>query len=112
MPYINGGLAFSSVLDVACLTPLDPELLPPLDEVLSLFPNPAHNILTVNSSSTLNDGSLRLYSATGKLIQQYSFDNWLEGEQQQLDIAQLPAGLYLLQLQTKEQLQTLKLMKN
>jgi subtilisin family serine protease len=111
-PFVNGGLALNSRLDEVCLTPLDPEPTLPTDQVLTLYPNPAQAVVTLSSRATLTNGTLRLYSATGRLVQEYPFDSWQAGEEQQLELAQLPTGLYLVQLQTKQELYTLKLVKN
>lgn len=112
MPFVNGGLAFNSVLDVACLTPLEPEPLLTSDQLFNVYPNPAQEQVNVSSLTSMNSGRLQLYDATGKLLQTHTFDNWQEGEQRQLNLRELPAGLYLLQMQTPNKIQTLKLMKS
>jgi hypothetical protein len=78
--------------------------------VTALYPNPAQNntLITFNAPQT---GTLYLTDITGKLIAQYGLKGALNKE---IDLQRngnaLPAGLYLLKLETACQQQTLKLL--
>lgn len=77
------------------------------EKYYSLYPNPAHNYLTV---STENEGtfSISCYDVHGKLI----FSEILTNSKQTLNISFLKQGLYLLHFKNKNEIiQTSKLLK-
>jgi len=76
------------------------------DNIITAFPNPATNIITVNGLSGKNQ--LKLLDAQGKLITAIKTINQTE----KLNITELPAGTYLLQIeQNKRVIETIKLVK-
>lgn len=66
---------------------------------LQVQPNPAHDLLHV-SIETRIDGDLRaaLFSADGRMVLQRSLQGLAEGQVLSFDVQALPAGLYLLRL--------------
>jgi len=84
---------------------LDKQLLVPVttgldDEngssVCTLFPNPAHDIVNIESKKTIE--SLNIYSYTGKLVLSYSNIN---SSPFQLDVSRLKTGIYVVQIKLK-----------
>jgi alpha-tubulin suppressor-like RCC1 family protein len=76
--------------------------------ILAINPNPAKDILQLNTNST-RPGTIRIYSMQGKLVlqQQVTAGN----QQQSIYISKLPAGMYSVQLQTDNETETHKLIK-
>lgn len=60
------------------------------DMKLNLFPNPAHDLLTIASSSPLDN--YKIYSLTGELVAE---NYTIEEETSTISISQLPKGVYL-----------------
>lgn len=70
--------------------------LPAADETgVSIFPNPADNMLTINGIE--HPTTVRIYSANGTLLIQQS----ITPQQPTLSINTLPKGIYLLQINTQ-----------
>jgi DNA-binding beta-propeller fold protein YncE len=63
---------------------------PTIGQAMSLFPNPAQNIITIESASTLIGSNLTIFSYEGKQVQQIK----IQAEKQSIDISELPAGSY------------------
>lgn len=95
VPFPGGWSGVKSlVLDSAC--PLNtPENL---SQELSVFPNPAQNNITVNSTAAIE--TIHIYNQTGQLVlsEQHTGSSTLT-----FSIAHLPAGIYFLSLQTNGQ---------
>lgn len=68
---------------------------------ISLFPNPAQGQVAIVFRQPVTGGAtVRLLSLQGQALKQYRFPE--AGRQLQLNTAGLPAGIYLVQVQTKE----------
>lgn len=67
---------------------------------LSVFPNPAQNILNVRLQGTETIRSLQLMSADGRLV--YRMPGNTAPDAIQIPVGQLPNGLYILQVQTEK----------
>lgn len=66
----------------------------------SFYPNPATNLLTIESKSIVSNKELAtIYDLTGKLLMQFS----LTGEKTTIDISSLTPGIYFLSLYDGEQ---------
>ncbi len=82
-------------LDEMVTSTQDAEL--PLTQ-FEVLPNPVEDILSVNiNSSVALDGTFRLYSSTGQLVQERQ-EQILGATSLAFDMAKLPAGMYFLQL--------------
>ncbi len=79
---------------------------------VNLYPNPAQQQinLTINTQDAIN-GQVRIVSATGQVVQQQVLDQAAGHNLLQLSVEQLPAGIYFVRLETAEQQQTLKFVK-
>jgi hypothetical protein len=68
--------------------------------ILKLYPNPAHDVLVVNTNTT-SDYSIEIFDVNGKRVKQ--FNNTLNNNEMSLDVADVAKGLYILRLQSKGQ---------
>ena len=94
--YLDGNSKYSDVLSLSgnC------------NNLITVFPNPVTNIVTVNGLSGKNQ--LKLLDAQGILIIAIKTNNQTE----KLNITRLPAGSYLLQIEQNNSLiETIKLVK-
>lgn len=71
-----------------------------------LYPNPFQDWITLESKEHLD--LIEIYSSSGKLVGQYRSI----GQIYNLNLSELPAGLYLIQVRSKQFSQTSKLIKN
>lgn len=67
---------------------------------LKLYPNPARDILVLNTNAT-SDYSIEIFDVNGNRVKQ--FNNTLNNNEMALDVADLAKGLYILRLQSKGQ---------
>jgi len=65
-----------------------------LDTQISIYPNPAINNITVQSSTEL--GLIRIYNSLGETV----FQTKSKNKQEQIDISNFPSGFYSMQTQT------------
>ncbi len=79
-----------------------------LEERLKVYPNPAQNVLNIHFGETVpGEVALRLVNLQGQMLRQQELQN--PGGNWQLDLSNLPTGLYLLQLQSEEGLVSRKI---
>lgn len=80
-------------------------------EEVNLYPNPTDNnsILAVRLQSNQNV-NIRIYSATGQLIEVINYDNVLNLSHQ-INLTEKAAGLYMIQLQVGSESKSYKLLK-
>ncbi len=63
----------------------------------SVHPNPATDIITVDYSSSRNmETEIRIFSASGRLIQNHTFQSTKGVNQQKLDVSDLNSGVYFI----------------
>ncbi|WP_435577597.1 VPS10 domain-containing protein [Gilvibacter sp.] len=74
------------------------------DAELILAPNPANELLNITSSLPLQDASLSIYNALGQVVLELPFS-------QSIDVSELQAGVYFLQLSSAEGTQTKRFIK-
>ncbi|MEM1216626.1 MAG: T9SS type A sorting domain-containing protein [Bacteroidota bacterium] len=74
-----------------------------------LFPNPVVDHTTINWYHTAH--TLRITDATGREVRRLGLDNGAEGGSQNLNLSDLPQGVYLLQLDSRDGVKSLKLFK-
>lgn len=69
-----------------------------LNANVKTFPNPTSSFtnLTIEAKENIGDLNLFLYTSTGQLIQNHSFDNIGTSFQHQLDVQALPSGTYFI----------------
>jgi len=67
----------------------------------SVFPNPAQNFLNIKYDSPVNgETTATLHDLSGRAIASQAFGNLSQGEQElQIDVLDIPAGMYLLNVQ-------------
>ena len=70
-------------------------------EKISIYPNPSSNLLNVHTNSPID--VIKIYSAQGKLIQEHTVSS--------IDISQLNAGIYFVQIEVDGRLITKKFIK-
>lgn len=75
----------------------------PLDGGLSIFPNPAGNLLTIQSISSLQGSEFTIYSFDGKVISQGKIS---QDGSYQMNLSGINSGNYKLVLKTYDQLYT------
>lgn len=66
----------------------------PIDTYFDIYPNPADDMLTVESSHTLS--TIVVADATGKALREYK----VEGSESTIDISGFPAGYYLVRMES------------
>lgn len=77
--------------------------------IVDAYPNPAKNTVSINLTTSSNAGEINIFNETGliKLQQSVSLNN----PTVTLNIESLPAGIYLLQLVTEQEIYTSKIIK-
>ena len=74
---------------------------------ISVFPNPANEILNVNVENLSNSGSIAIYDITGKTV----LNSLLKNGKNQLDVEALKAGVYFYTIRNnKDIIETKKLL--
>jgi hypothetical protein len=72
---------------------------------IEVYPNPASNIINVIINNSITEGQIFILSIDGRTVAQKE----IKGQDNQVDISHLKAGLYLMQLKNKEEVYTQKL---
>ena len=77
---------------------------------ISLFPNPAKDMITISSKTHLESSTINLYNLQGELVGRPHPQPFSQGEGSTFVILRnnLPAGLYLLKIQNNKGQQFLK----
>ncbi len=76
---------------------------------LTIFPNPASNKVYVRSEGMQPLEGIRLYHASGKLVQHTILPSIARMKEHEVDLQSLPAGNYILQLQQGSEMHNRKL---
>jgi len=66
------------------------------ESILSLFPNPATSVITVESSAVINE--VKVFDITGRMVMQQKVD----ASSTVMDISTLRTGMYIMQVHTTE----------
>ena len=74
----------------------------------NMFPNPAHNVVTITNSENISVEQIQVFDVSGKAVQSHIFNN---ENQVQLNIEDLASGTYLLHIKTNEGTVIKKLVK-
>lgn len=91
----NGWSAYTDYRTVAIPAAKEGEIVlePAFSSItMEALPNPAINELTVSLSQVVEDATLTIIDLTGKRLQTQS----LSGDNAQLDVSNLPAGMYII----------------
>lgn len=65
---------------------------------LSIYPNPANNVLNLNASFSQNeDIMIRIFNNQGQLVEEYNAGS-LQNLQHTFDVSNLPSGIYMMQI--------------
>ncbi len=70
---------------------------------LSLYPNPAKNILNISANFSFNNSLIRVYSIEGKLLIKEN-TGYTELSDQKIDVNSLPTGIYILEILNNEKI--------
>jgi len=68
---------------------------------ISIFPNPANNFLDIDTKGYTNNTQISIYSLVGQVVQ----TRVIKGKNNRLDISELPAGAYFMQVDNFDVLQ-------
>ncbi|MEM6965817.1 MAG: T9SS type A sorting domain-containing protein, partial [Bacteroidota bacterium] len=64
------------------------------EELLSIFPNPANDFITINSSSKIQRGSLQMFDFRGRKLK----DILIDQNNKSVVVEDLPTGKFLIKL--------------
>ena len=78
---------------------------------LIITPNPAHSTITVAYSGDNNEATVRVLNTIGQSLLQKQSASFSGRNTMQLDISNMPAGVYILSLQTKDHIQAKQFIK-
>lgn len=74
----------------------------------NVFPNPAHNVVTITNNENIGVEQIQVFDISGKAVQSHIFNN---ENQVQLNVANLASGSYLLHIKTNAGTAVKKLVK-
>jgi hypothetical protein len=77
----------------------------------SIFPNPAHNTITISIPSVTNQTQISLFNSDGKLLQSFSVYSNSNKYSKTINIATYPNGIYVIKISDHEYTQILKFIK-
>ena len=77
-----------------------------LAQDVKIYPNPAEDFMTINSTAPIQ--KIEIYNATGNLVFESGVDSNLNSR---INIRNLPAGSYIISIQTPDGIQTKKFLK-
>lgn len=88
------------------VTVVDPALSVPTKKTMSvsIYPNPAQNVITLNASATRN--KVVIYDMLGNMVMSQVLEN-----QNTLDISKLTSGVYLVEISSTDGISKMKLVK-
>jgi hypothetical protein len=75
-----------------------------INESITIYPNPATDILKIESSSVAID-KIRIYDLRGRLVEKY------DGVKNQMDVSHLQQGVFIIEIETAEGILRRKLIK-
>lgn len=73
-----------------------------------VFPNPTKNILTIKSNNLILNGTIKLLNQTGELV---ATKTNLTGSEFTLDLSAYASGIYYLEINYKDEIQKIKVVK-
>jgi hypothetical protein len=81
----------------------------PLVAALSVFPNPTDGTVYIQTPQPLKANRIQVYDTAGRILQSFS-DVRIDGTYR-LNLATLPAGVYVIRIQLEEEMRTVKVQK-
>jgi len=75
----------------------------------SVYPNPASEVVVIQSNEVFSDFEITLYDMNGRLL--YSETNAANSNRLQLDVSELSSGMYLLRINSEEKTTVKQLVK-
>jgi hypothetical protein len=91
-PYGSWNVDAQATYSEECILGLEENEL----EIFELYPNPASQLVRISSSSNLFPKEIQIYSITGQLMMQPTFNS------SSIDVSKLASGLYILKAQFDE----------
>ena len=82
--------------------------IPDYESQISVYPNPAHDFLTVELSDGTEIDGIALYNIQGRLVETQNFASLQQPVTIKLDIRNLPAGTYILHIKTANGLEIIR----
>jgi hypothetical protein len=79
-----------------------------VDKGISIYPNPARDLLTISNSENVQNATIRIINSTGKTIMSSANRS---GKKLNVDISSIPPGSYFVQLLNDGNVSTLKFVK-
>jgi len=89
-------------MDVNCLTTGLEEIPESAVRAFDIYPNPTDGILSLVAKESFEQLKISVLSLEGKELMQYKIDNWYQGQEQSLNLAALPSGMYFLHIHDGE----------
>jgi hypothetical protein len=77
------------------------------EAVLSLFPNPVADVVTIRMNAEWLEADYQLINSSGIILQ----EGMIESLEQEINVAQQPAGVYIIRLQKGEAIKYLRFIK-
>lgn len=74
---------------------------------VSLYPNPANSIINVQVKNATVNGTVSIYNTTGALIKVVE----MQDNEREVNISELPSGLYIISVETKKEVLTKQFIK-
>lgn len=84
------------------------EVVPVTNDKIEAYPNPATNVVNVNVPGIKGSATIRLFDVYGKMVMQQTTTKIAS----QLDIAKLPAGVYMIRVLNNGKESTVKIVKD
>lgn len=78
-------------------------------KMFNIYPNPANNVVNITSKRADNITKVMVYDTTGKKLHQQAFET--ASNQQQINIAHLAKGMYIIEINTANGKQNIKFVK-
>ena len=82
--------------------------IPEYENQITVYPNPAHDILTVKLSDGTGIDGIALYDIQGRLIETMCTSSQQQSETAKLDVRNLPIGTYILHIRTANGLEIIR----
>lgn len=80
-----------------------------LNSSISVYPNPATNLINVSAGNNISVDSVSIVDLNGRVVKNVNYDNI---SQLQLNISDLSSGMYLMNINSQEGVLTKKIVKN
>jgi hypothetical protein len=75
---------------------------------INVYPNPAGNLMQVSIENSNGHAVLKMYNMSGRLVKEQNMDQQVT----ELNISNLPAGLYMIHVNDDTESKTVKFIKN